>query len=147
MSATQCALYSTFAAKFNLNPRVYAMSYLVPAKSNIITVLIVQASIFIWTYPRCDWWFIDKSMRVILHICCQIQSGISGLRYNIFGPGQIQLNYIYWYPGFNIQLNVSQLQLVLYRQIDACYSPHLLPNIVHNIRLALCQIWSRSHPI
>jgi hypothetical protein len=107
----------------------------------------VQASTFNWMYLRCDWWIIDKSMRVIHHICYQIQSTISGLRYVKSGPSQIQYNYFSWYSGSNIQLIVSPLRLVVYRQIDACYTSHLLPNTGHNIRITLCQLWSRSNPI
>jgi hypothetical protein len=48
-------------------------------------------------------------MRVILHICCQIQSTISGLRYLNSGPRQMEYNYSSSYAVFNIQLNVSPL--------------------------------------
>jgi hypothetical protein len=147
MSTIQCVLYSTFAAKYRANYPVYAMPSLVPGKSNIITVLLVQASIFNWMYLRCDWWIIDKSMRVIHHICNQIQSTISCLRYAISGPGHILYNYIYWYSGSNIQLNVSPLRLVVYRQIDACDTSYFLLNSGHNIWFTLCHFWSRSNPI
>jgi hypothetical protein len=79
-------------------------------------------------YLRSDWWIIDKSMRVIHHICYQIQSTISGLRYAVSVPRQIQYNYSCSCAGINIQLNVSPLRLVVDRQIDACYTSHLLPN-------------------
>jgi hypothetical protein len=62
------------AAQCSLNPPEYAMSTLVTVKSNTVTVLAIQASIFNWKYLRCYWWFIDKSIRVILHICCQIHA-------------------------------------------------------------------------
>jgi hypothetical protein len=46
MSTIKCALYTTFAAKCSLNPPDYAMSTLVPVKSNIATILAIHASIF-----------------------------------------------------------------------------------------------------
>jgi hypothetical protein len=123
------------------------MSNLLPVKSNITTVFPMQASTFNWMYLRCDWWYIDKMLRVIHHVCCQIQSTISGLRYVKSGPSQIQYNYNSSCAGINIQLNVSPLWLAVYRQIVACYTPHLLSNTEHNIKFPLCHIWSQSNPI
>jgi hypothetical protein len=147
MSTTQCALCSPFAAKYREQNRFCAMPTLLPVKSNISTFLDFRASIFNWTYLRCDWSFIDQLLRAIHHICSQIQSRISGLRYVNSGPRQIQYNYSSSYAGFNIQLNVSPLRLVDYRQIDACYTSHLLPNTRHNIRFTLCQQWCQPNPI
>jgi hypothetical protein len=62
-------------------------------------------------------------------------------------PCQIQYSYCSCHSGFNIQLNVTPLRLVVYRQIDARYIPHFLPNIGHDIRFTLRQLWSRSNPI
>jgi hypothetical protein len=93
MSTTQCSLFSSIADKCRINPPDYAMLTLVIVKSDKITVLLMKASLFHGTYLRCDWWFIDKWMRVILHNCCQTQSTISGLRYVKSGPGKIQYNY------------------------------------------------------
>jgi hypothetical protein len=50
MSTIQCALCSSFAAKFSTNARDYAVSNQVAVKSNIITVLPMLASTFNWTY-------------------------------------------------------------------------------------------------
>jgi hypothetical protein len=86
-------------------------------------------------------------MRVILHICCHTQGTITGLRYVNCSPRQIQYNYSSSYAGFNIQLNVTPRRLAVYRLIDACYTPHLLPSTGHNIRFTLCHLWSRSNPI
>jgi hypothetical protein len=119
----------------------------VPGKPNKITFLGIQASIFNWTYLRCDWWIIDKSMRVILHICCQILATISGLCYANSAPVLIQYKYISSCSGFNIQLNVSPLRLAVYRQNVAWYTPHLLSNTGHNIRFTLCQQWCQLDPI
>jgi hypothetical protein len=146
-STIQCALYSTFAAKYRAQYPVYAMPSLFPGKSNIITVLLVQASIFIWMYLRCDWWIIDKSMRVILHICCQIQSTISGVRYAISGPGQMPYIYNSSSSGCNIPLNVNPTMLVILRQSNVRYTPHSLPNAGQIGQITLRQHWSQSIPI
>jgi hypothetical protein len=105
----------------------YATSSLVAVKFNIVTVLLMQASISHWMCIRCDWWFIDKSTRVILHICCQMQPNSSRYGYVNTGASQIQYSYSSSFAGFNIQLNVSPIRFVVYRQIDACYTPYLLP--------------------
>jgi hypothetical protein len=147
VSTIEWALYSAFPAQCSLNPPDYAMSTLVRVKSNIFTVLLIQASIFPWTYHRCDWWFIDKPMRVILHNCCHIKHVSSCLRYVYYGLGQIKYIYISWYSSFSIQLNVSPSILVICRQTNARYTPHSHPNTGHNMRFTLSQLWSRSNPI
>jgi hypothetical protein len=136
-STIQCVLYSIFAAKRSLNPPNYATLTLILFKPNIITFVLVQASIFNWTYLRCDWWFIDKSMRVILHICCQKKRVSSSLCYFNHGPGPIKYSYISCYSGCNIQLSVSPSILVICRQSNARYTPHSHPNTGHNIRFTL----------
>jgi hypothetical protein len=119
--STNCnAFYSTFAVKHRAQYPVYAMSTMIPVISNKITFIDIQDSIFNLTYLLRYWSYDDNSMRLILHICCQIQSTISGLRYVKSGPSQIQYNYSSSYVGFNIHLNVSPLRLVVYRKIDAC---------------------------
>jgi hypothetical protein len=200
LSTNCCVLYTTFAVKYRAQYQVSAMSYLVPVKSNTISVLLKHASTYNWTYLCCDCWFIDKSMRVILHICCQIMpassciryvnncpgqikfiyiscySGIniqvnvsppilvkcrqfnaryifhicshiqpksSRLRYVKSAPSQIKYNYSFSYSVFNIQLNVSPLLLLVYRQIGARYTPHLLRNTGHSSNIVLCHLWSR----
>jgi hypothetical protein len=147
MSTIHCTLYSTFPAKFNINPRDYAMSNLVPFKSNINIVLPMQASTFNRLYLRCDWLFIEKSMRLILHICSHLQPKSSRLRYLNTGPSQIQYNYSPCHSALNIQMNVCPLILMICRQFNEHYNPHLLPNTGHNIGFTLCQLWSRSNPI
>jgi hypothetical protein len=123
------------------------VSILVPVKYNIVTVLDIQASIFNWTYLRSNWWRIDKSVSIILHISCQILGILSGLSVANTGHRQIQYSYSSSYAAFNIHLNVSTSILVVYRYIDACYNPNLLPNTGHNIRFTLCQIWPPSNPM
>jgi hypothetical protein len=66
-------------------------------------------------------------MRVILHSCCQMQPKFSRLRYLNTDRSQIKYIYSSCHSGFNIQLNVSPLQLVVCWKIDAFYTPHLLP--------------------
>jgi hypothetical protein len=147
MSTIHCALYSTFAAKYRAQYPLYAMSNLVPVKSNIISVLLKLASTYNCTYLRCDRWFIDKSVRVIFHTFCLIQSTISGLRYVRSGLGKMLYNYNSCYSGCNIQLTVNPTILVMCRQFNGRYTPLLQPNAVHNIRFKLFQFWSRSNPI
>jgi hypothetical protein len=134
MSTIECALYSTFTAKCSLNPPDYATSSLVPVKFNIFTFLLMQASISHWTCIRCDWWFIDKSTRVIYHVCCQIQRTMFGLLYVDYGPGQIQYNYISCYSVCNIPLNVNPSILVIWRQFHERHTPHLQPYAEDNMR-------------
>jgi hypothetical protein len=115
------------------------MLTLVLVKPNKFTVLFVQASILTWTYLRCDWWLVDKSMRVIIHICCQTQGRISRLRYVKSGPGQMQYNYNSSYSVCNIQLNINPPILVIWRPSNARYTPHLRPNTGHISLFALRQ--------
>jgi hypothetical protein len=126
MSTIQCSLFSSFADKCSPNPPDYAMLTLVIVKSDKITVLLMRASIFNWTYLRCYWWCNDKTMRVILHICCQMQPKSYRLRCVNTGPSQIQYNYSTTYAGFIVQFIVSLPRLVVYRLIDMRYTPHLL---------------------
>jgi hypothetical protein len=86
-------------------------------------------------------------MRVKLHICCHTQGTITGLRYVKSCPRKIQYIYISWYSGFNIQLNVSPLILVICRQFNERYTPHFLPNTGNDIRFTLCHLYSRPNPI
>jgi hypothetical protein len=113
---SESTLYPTFTAKYSLHPPVYAMSTLVPVKSNAISVLHIQATIFNWTYLRCYWRYLDNSVRVILQTWCQIQRTSPDLRYMICGPGHIQCIYSSSYSGHNIQLNVSALILEISRK-------------------------------
>jgi hypothetical protein len=116
LSTNCCVLYSTFAVKYRAQYQVYAMPSLVPVKSNIVTFINIHSSIFNLPYLRRYWWSIDNSMRVILHLCSQIQPISARLRYVKSGPRQIQNNYSSSNAGINIQMNVSPLRLVLYRQ-------------------------------
>jgi hypothetical protein len=140
-----CVLQSTFAANYTAQYPVYAMPSLVPFISNIITFLDIQASMFNWTYFLRYGWYIDSSVLVILHICCKIKRVSSYFRYVKSGPSQIQYDNSSSYAGVNIQLNVPPLRLVLYWRIDACYTPHLLPNKSRILLFSLCQQWSRSN--
>jgi hypothetical protein len=70
-------------------------------------------------------------MCVILQTCCQIQRTSSSLRYVTCGPGHIQSIFSTAYLGFNIQLNVSALQLEIFRHFDARYTANMVPNTAH----------------
>jgi uncharacterized integral membrane protein len=52
----------------------------------------------------------------MLHLCNQMQPKSNRLRYVNSGPSQNQYIYISCHLGWNIQLNVSPLRLVIYRQ-------------------------------
>jgi hypothetical protein len=69
----QCALYCKLGAKYRAHPPVYAMWTVVLAIYTVITAKHIQTSMFIWTYQRCYWRYIDNSMCVILQTWCQIQ--------------------------------------------------------------------------
>jgi hypothetical protein len=84
-------------------------------------------------------------MRVTLQTWCQIQRTSSNLRYVDCGPGQIQCIYSSEYSGFNIQLNVSALILVISRQFNERYTAILVPNTAHLIQFTLCDLWSRTY--
>jgi hypothetical protein len=89
ITTTQCALYCKLGDKYSSYAPVYAMSTVVPVLYNAFTAPHVQASIFIWTYLRSDWRYLDNSLRAILQTLCQIQRTSSGLRYLNCGPGNI----------------------------------------------------------
>jgi hypothetical protein len=73
----------------------------------IVTAPHIQPSIFIWTFLRCYWKYLDNSMLVILQTCFQIQSTSTSLRNATCGPGHIQSIFSTAYLGFNIQLKVA----------------------------------------
>jgi hypothetical protein len=83
---------------------------------NVFTASLIQATIFNWTYLRCNWRYLDNSLLVNLQTWCPIQRTSSSLRYVICGPGHIQCNYSTAYSGFNIQQNVAPLLLEICRQ-------------------------------
>jgi hypothetical protein len=65
-------------------------------------------------------------MRLILQTLCQIQRTASSLRYLNCEPDHIHCNYSSTYSGFNIQLNVSALQLEICRQFSERYTATLV---------------------
>jgi hypothetical protein len=112
---------------------------------NLSTTPHIQVTIFKWTYLRCYRTYSDISMRVILHIWCQIQGTRSCLRCENCGPVHIQCNYRSAYSGFNIQLTLPALLLEICRYLDARYTANLVPFMTHTLQLTLCELWSRSH--
>jgi hypothetical protein len=121
------------------------MYTVVPDIYNTFTAPHIQTSIFIWTYLRCYWKYLDNSMLVTLQTWCQIQRTSSGLRYVNYGPGHIQWIYSSIYSDFNTHLNVSALLLYISRQFNARYTANLLPNTAHILRYTLCELWSRTY--
>jgi hypothetical protein len=84
-------------------------------------------------------------MRVTLLTWCQIQSISSNLRYVNCGPDDIQCNYSSAYWGFNIQVNVSALLLVISRQRNGRYTPNMVPNTEHILEFTLSELRSRTY--
>ena len=72
MSTMRCAWYSTLFAKYIAYQPVCAISTLVPDRSSVFAVLHNQDKIFIPTYLRFCCKYVDNSICLILHICCQI---------------------------------------------------------------------------
>jgi hypothetical protein len=143
----QCSLYCKHWAKYSAYPPVYAMWTVVPDIYNAFTAPHIQTSMFIWTYLRCYWKYLDNSMLVLLQTWCQIQRTSSGLRYVNYGPGHTQCIYNSIYSDFNIHLNVSALLLYISRQFNACYTANLVPNTAHILRFTLCVLWCRTYTI
>jgi hypothetical protein len=138
-------LYYKLGAKYSAHPPVFAMWTVIPDIYNVFTAPHIQASIFNWTYLRCNWRYHDYSMCVILQTWCQIQRTSSSLRYVNCGPGHIQVAYISSYFGFNIQLKVVPLLLEISRQFNARYTANIEPNTAHTLLLSLCVQWPRTY--
>jgi hypothetical protein len=131
ISTTQWALHFKFGAKYSAHPPVYAMWTIVADIYNVFTAPHIEASIFIWTYLRCYWKYLDNSMRVILHSWCQILRTSSSLRYVNYGPGHIQYillrTFRHQYSSERICAaigNISTIQSSLYCKLGAKYSAH-----------------------
>jgi hypothetical protein len=99
-----CMLYRKFCAKYRDHPQVCAVWTVVPDIYNAFPAPHIQTSMFIWTYLRCYWRYLDNSIVVILQTWCQIHRTSSGLHYVNCGPGHIQSIFSTPYVGFNIQL-------------------------------------------
>jgi hypothetical protein len=119
ISKIQCSLNCKLGARYSEHPPVYAMWTVFPAIYNVFTAPYIQNSIFIWTYLRCYWRYLDNSMLGMLQTWYQIQRTSSSLRCGNCGPGQIQCIYCSAYSDYNIHLNVSVLLLEICRQFTA----------------------------
>jgi hypothetical protein len=64
ITSIQCALYCKLWAKYSIYPPVYAMWTVVPDIYNAFTAPHIQTAIFIWTYLRCYWRYLDNSIVV-----------------------------------------------------------------------------------
>jgi hypothetical protein len=121
------------------------MCTVVPDIYNALIAPYIQTSIFNRTYLRCNWRYLDNSLRVILQTWCQIQRTSSSLRCVNCGPVHIQNIYSSAYSGYKIQLTVSALQLEISLQFNARYSANLEPNTAHIVQFTLCELWSRTY--
>jgi hypothetical protein len=145
ITTIQCALYCKLVAKYSAHPPVYAMWSVLPAIYKVFKAPHIQTSMFIWTYLRCYWRYLDNSIVVILQTWCQIQRTSSGLLYVNGGPGHVQYIYSSAHSDFNIHLNVSALLLEKSRQFNARYTAYLVPNTAHILRFTLCDLCSRPY--
>jgi hypothetical protein len=145
ISIIKWALYCNLSAKYSAPHPLYSMWPVVPDIYNVFAAPHIQATIFNWTYQRCNWRYSDTSIRVILQIWCQIQLKSSNLRCVNCGPGHIQCNYSSAYSGLNIQLNVSALLLEISRQRNARYTANMVPNIEQILQFTLSELWSRTY--
>jgi hypothetical protein len=145
MPISACVLYCKFYAKYRAQPPVCAMWTVVPDIYNAFTAPHIQTPMFIWTYLRCYWKYLDNSMLVILQTWSQIQPTSSGLSYVNCGPGHIQCIYSSACSDFNVLLNVSALILEISRQFNSRYTANLVPNTAHILRFTLCELWSRTY--
>jgi hypothetical protein len=112
------ALYCKFGVEYSAHLTVKAVWAVVPYIYKVFAAPHIYASIFSCRYLRCYCRYHDNSMRVILQTMSPIQCISSRLRYVNCGPGYIQRIYSSTYLGFNIQLNVSALLLVISRQVN-----------------------------
>jgi hypothetical protein len=145
ITTIQCALYCKLVAKYSAYPPVFIMWTVVTDIYNVIRVTCIQSSIFTWTYLRCYWRYLDKSMCVIVQAWCQIQRTFSSLRYLNCGLGHIQCTYSSIYSGFNIQLNTSALPLRICRQFNAPYTANMVPNMEQILQFTLSELRSRTY--
>jgi hypothetical protein len=139
------ASYCKFGVKFSAHTPAYAVWILVSDIYNVFIAPHIQATIFNWTYLRCNWRYSDTSFRVILQIWRQIQRTSSSLRCVNCGPGHIQYNYSSAYSGYNIRLNISALLLEIIGHIDARYTANLESNTAHIVQFTLCELRSRTY--
>jgi hypothetical protein len=142
MSIIQCSLCSTFATKCSLNPADYAMSIQVPVKTNIITFLAIQASIFNCTYLRCDWWYIDNRSALYSTFTAKYRAQQLVWAMSTLVPVKSNISTFLAITGINRQLNASSSIFVICRHLNARYDPHLLPNAAYVNPITLCQLWS-----
>jgi hypothetical protein len=140
----RCALHCKFGVKYSAYHPVYAVWSVVPDVYNAFTAPHIQTSMFIWSYLRCYWRYLDNSIVVIMQTWCQIQRTSSRLRYVNCGPGHIQYIYSSAHSDFNIRLNVSAVLLETRRHLDAHYTASWVPNIAHMLQFTLCELWSQT---
>jgi hypothetical protein len=145
ITSTQCALYCKRGTKYSAHPPVYAIWTVVPAIYKVFTAPDSQATIFNWTYLRCNWRYSNTSMRVILQIGCQIQRTSSSLRCVDCDPGYIQSIYSSAYLDFNIQLKVGPMLMDVSPQCNERYTASLVPITGHILQFTLCELWSRPY--
>jgi hypothetical protein len=147
MPTFRYALYFKFAAKYSANPPIYAMWTVVPDIYTVNTVPHIQASVWNRKYLRCNWRYLDISMRDVLQTGSQIQRTSSSLHYVNCGPGHVQCHYRSTYLGFNSHLNVSRSLLEICREFNAPYTANMVPNTAQILHFTLSELWSRTNTL
>ena len=132
MSEIRCTLHSTLAARYSEHNPVWAMQNLDLARSSVFSILYIQYYAFKPTYLRICCWYADNAIRAILHICCRIQSTLTGLRCVNSGPCTCSVIAV-----LHIRSQIFESSLLLF------YSTHA-ENSMHLILHSCCQIQPTS---
>jgi hypothetical protein len=127
-----CALYCKFGAIYNAHPPVDPMWTVVPVIYNASTAPHIQTSIFIWTYLRCNWRYLDNWMGVKQQTWSQMQRTSSNLRYVNCGP-----------EIYNA-ITVPHMQASIFNWMYLCCYWRYLDNSMRFILQIWCQIQSTS---
>jgi hypothetical protein len=143
ISTIQCALLCKHWVQHSVHHPVYVMCTVVPDMYKVFAAPHSQATIFNWTWLRCNYRYADIWMRDILQSGCRIQRTSSSLRNVYCSPGHIQSIYSSAYSGRTIQLNVSALLLEIWRQFNEGCTTSFAPNTAHIPQFTLCELWPR----
>jgi hypothetical protein len=99
-----CVLYCKFCAKYRAHPPVCAIWTVVPDIYYAFTAPHIQTSMFIWTYLRCYWRYLDNSLVVYCKLgakysahppVCAMWTVVPDI-YNAFTAPYIQTSIFIW---------------------------------------------------
>jgi hypothetical protein len=143
----RCPFYCKFGAKSSAHHPVYPMWTVVPDIYNVITAGVFRLQYSseriwaaIWYMSTIQWaWYCKFGAKYSTHPPVYASWTVVPDIYNAFTAPHIQC--------FNIQLNVSALQLQISRQFRACCTTNLVPNTAHILHFSLCEQWSRTYTL